>query len=257
MSTRDETRRELRELAKLAQVIPKERGSAPGRADRSSGGFTIPPAVASVPPPPLPRAARPFGSSLPVGATVQPPLTSPALAAATVASAESWVGRKVWGVIGTLGVALIAGLFLGQRLASHSPPATSATGRPAMATAGPVTAGTGPATASAAVPTATAGPATPNPGAASTPAPPASPEPTAASTTILVADPGPLTVRAPRPIHHAVVRPPPPKVVTNAASAAADTPGKGGPSAKAPATRAATAGHDSLDDFIRKSVSAN
>jgi hypothetical protein len=191
MATRDETRRELRELAKLADVMPKERSTInPPAPDRASG------------PPPLPTFAQSLPSSPGTGglrtsqayATPLTPSDSIAPAASNTApAADTAGGRWGWAAAagGTLVAAMVGGLLLGQALASH--PGAHAT------VSGSTTAvETHSATGAAAAPTPSS-------------APVASEAPAAAEpTTMVVTDTGgpTVTVRSPRPAHHAVKKTP-------------------------------------------------
>src|SRR5579862_9033393 len=125
MPTREDTRRELRELARLAEVIPRERTTiAPPALDPVPVSGSEPTMVAH---PPLPTPA-PTSSPLLGSSGFLPPFTatdSIAPAATTTPPAAPSSGR--WGLriaagAGTLAAAMVGGLLLGQALASH--PAT-------------------------------------------------------------------------------------------------------------------------------------
>jgi hypothetical protein len=270
MSTREQTRRQLKDLAKLAAAMtdtspstsvwdepPTERSSsvppaAPGHADGSGSRATVPPAVASIP---TPRAfTRPPRSFFPPASAVPSPhLGSPSVAIEATTS-PSGRGARALMASATLAAAMVGGLLLGQALASHGPPA-SAKASP-MGTSAAVSDSPG-VTAKSALPTTAQASATaagaPAPAlAASTPvvdAPSAAAEPNVM--VLPSANAATVTVRAPRPAHHAEARqvpvaPPPP---ANSPAAA-----KAPPVTRAPASHAAP-GHDSLDDLIRKAAS--
>jgi hypothetical protein len=252
MSTRDETRRELKDLAKLAAVMPKERPTIPppaASAHASSGvspsRITVPPAIASVPaPPPLPPRSRSGPSSPPAfrSASLGPPVLIPGARA----KGSAWLGLRAVAAGATLAGAMVGGLLLGQALASHpatasvAPPATTAIAGVPQISALPVPAAT--ATVTATATTVVAAIATEVPAEA----PPA----------LVIADTSAPTVmvRAPRPVHHAEPRPiPKPLVATAPASIVPAT--KTLPATKATPSRLPA--HDSLDDLIRKAAASN
>lgn len=251
MSTRDQTRQELKDLARLAAAMPKEGpGMPPAVPESASGGLsasrvTVPPAIASVPSPPTLRPQRPsfFATAPSASPAVQPVSRAAALLALIPAPGSGW--RGAWAVVagGTLAAAMVGGLLLGQALTSH-PAAASAT-EPA-------------GTATAAAPETSA-----IPGAAlsATVTPTVSSIPT--STETAAAAPAPLpvtdnsfTVRAPRPAHHAEPRPAPKPAVASAPPPSSTPTTKAPPpAAKAPASHPGA--HDSLDDLIRKAAAGN
>ncbi|HXN32192.1 MAG TPA: hypothetical protein VN894_10030 [Polyangiaceae bacterium] len=230
MSTREQTRRDLQDLAKLAAAMPKEHSSSlPPRqlADYGSvapgaSRITVPPTVASLPPPPpLPRLPRAFS----VSGTPPPQAWSipAAFAAAAAALRGSSRLRGTWLVAAgsTLVAALVSGLLLGQSLSSHA--AAASTNESPPRSAAPAVAFDGVLLA--------------EPTAAVAPSPGAGAPPGAAQTVTAVPSPAAsvlevcapvATFRAPRPNHHSEPK---------------------------PAPKPAAGHHDSLDDLIRKAAS--
>jgi hypothetical protein len=242
MSTRDETRRDLRDLAKLASAVPTDRHSESQQVPANhSGGWTgshitVPPAVASLP------ARRP-----------PPPLSTGSLSYATrraswpvavfrTAFGEGSGWRGIWSVLagGTLAAAMVGGVLLGQTLTSRLSP-ESAAEPSANANASP------PEAETPAVPSirATA--------AAATPEIPTVPSPTALPVSVEASVSPNLHAPHPPP-HHVEFRQPPPRPVIviapppNAAAAKA-------PPAKPPAARSNA--QDALEELIRKAASGS
>lgn len=250
MATRDQTRQELKDLAKLAVAMAKEPSKPPTAPEASTSGITgsrvtVPPAVASMPTPPgvtLRPPAFGGGASDPTGA--HPGARATTLRSLIPAPNSGW--RGAWAVIAgaTLAAAMVGGLLLGKSLTSHS--AASGPDRASNAAA--------PSPESAVIPALAPAPAvTP-----STLPQPAAPAP-AATDTAGAAQPGAdnsFTVRAPRPVHHAELHPAlKPGVASPAAPASASATKAATPAAKAPAAHPAT--HDSLDELIRKAAAGN
>jgi hypothetical protein len=241
MATRDQIRRELQNLAKLADVIPKARldgGSA--HSGPTGDSLMLPPDIdpdettvmaspihaESVEP--SPRAA-PF-SSHGVSDSIAP-------AAATAASVVAGGGRGALALVGgTLIVALLGGLLLGQALASH-PVAASGAGEPV---AGPSVTVTQARTAAAAP-----APAPPTPVAPAVADPAPAPAPPASTLVVTDSDAPAVTVRSPRPAHHGEGRTSP-KAAANASSAGSPTKASSHPP---------SAAHDAFLDTVRKSTS--
>ncbi len=275
MTTRDQTRRELKNLAKLAEsmtdpppvsvprssrqswTLPKfPRPPAPGPARATSSGArgTMPPVVASVPPPSdVPGFQRSrFGAALPQARSlILPPSGGEA--------AE--VGRSSWAVMAgaTISAALVGGLLLGQALSSQGTTgARAAHTRRATATEQPHTLSIAP-DVNPPSPPALLGAATAMPTFAPPAFPGAEQPPSAApgSAAPVVANPLALTVCAPRPVHHSEARPAPKPAEPAAGAAGVANPlGKTAaltaPS-KPPAHQVAPK-HDSLEDLIRKAA---
>jgi hypothetical protein len=249
MSTRDQTRRELKDLAKLAAVIPRERPSIPAAAPEHSGTgpspsrVTVPPAIASVstPPPFLPSAPPAF----PV-ASVAP---APSVLSVAPAPPTRSGGSGIWAVLAGAGLAaaMVSGLVLGRALASH-PAAASAvapgspiTGHENLANEATESAATAAPPAASAVVGATVPPVTDTADDTHS-VPPTTDNP-----------PPTVTLRAPRPAHHAEARP----ATKPAGASAVSAPNTKAPApAKVPATHPG-ATHDSLDDLIRKAAGSN
>jgi hypothetical protein len=245
-------RQTLRDLARLADGMPMDRPSAPppalesGVAEARDSRVTVPPAVASVPPPrpAFPPPAAPTSSGILVDATVQLAPITPAFAAVALEApaSDGPIGRGTWALmIATLAVALLGGLLLGQALTSHPASAGSA-GADDFAVTSPGLAADhhSPAMnstfsrASAALSSAPAD------------SPPAAP---------VAADPGApsvpaMTLRAPRPAHHALVH--------SAPKAAASTSPAGDPAIAAPkGSRPVQTARDSADDPVRRPIPVN
>jgi hypothetical protein len=252
----------LRDLARLADGMPRESPSvAPpalesGSADSRDSRVTVPPVVASVPPPPMPSAPRlaalaalPSFSEVSVDPTVQLAPISPAFASVAIdaAAVEGPIGRGTWALmIGTLVVALVGGLLLGQALTSPAPSANgSGAGNSAM----------------------TPDPRRPNSASvadrpasvASQPAPRASAvAPAGVESPATEADPGEstvpaLTLRAPRPTHHGGGR-----SAAKAAAAASPASDPGTSAAKgSQGSRPVVPARDSVDDPVRRPVPVN
>jgi hypothetical protein len=252
MSTREQTRRELRDLAKLADLIPKERPDPDATSVYvpSTGGsrITVPPTVSSVPPPPptgtraVPLDGHPSSVFIePASAREALTAAIASLAATMAAVMESLRRRGIWALgAGTMLVAaLVGGLLLGQSLASDPTAARTAEPEAPLRAAVPETA----------VPAVAASPAPASAPTSNLATPPEAPG--AASSTLTITDPLAPTVRA-RPAHHAEVRRAP-KPATSAAPAALPTT-KASLVAKVPASNPAPAGHDAFDELIRKAA---
>jgi hypothetical protein len=206
MTTRDTTRRELRDLARMAATMPREvspppapaKNASPPRppAPSSASRITVPPASASIPP-----ASR----------TVEPPSRRPRGGRSTL----------LWSSLGAgLAIAMVGGVTLGRTLAHHQ--TTAGASVPALPPA------VVDATPSPVVPaTATAAPAAVLP-AVTAPQPAARDAPVSASLPTAVTPKPAIAPRRP------VWRAPP----------------KGAPPAATPA------GHDSLDEAIRRAVAS-
>jgi hypothetical protein len=186
MPTREDTRRELRELARLAEVIPKERTTiAPPAFDTAAISGSEPTMVAHSP------AGTPAPSSSPlVGSQAFMPSfgatdsIAPAATSTPPAAPTSGLGWRIAAGGGTLAAAMIGGLLLGQALASHpASHAAAAAGASDMHADSPAV-------------------------VKAPPAPPPAPPETAAP--LVVTDEGAtaVTVKAPRPAHHAVKKTP-------------------------------------------------
>ena len=268
MSTREQTRRELKDLAKLAEAMTDtspatsvwsqpwtERSSsvppsAPSRASgtsRKSRG-AVPPAVDSAPTPhAFSRSPRSFFPPATAGAV-------PAASAAAILARARISPRGALMAGATLAAAMVGGLLLGQALSPHGGAASTK----ARASGTAAATSESPRVATGVVLPVAVQPSGPSPAAAATAALPIGfDEPAAAGApsaiVVASASPAPLTVRAPRPVHHAEVRPAPkPADVVPPANAIA---AKASPVTKTPASHPAPAGHDSLDELIRKAAS--
>lgn len=242
MDTRDTLRRELKDLARLAATMPKDGAAAqPAPVHRptlqrpptpsSISKLTVPPAVASVPPP-APAAAERVSNK-----------------------------RR-----GTLGVALVMGLAvaigggaaLGRTLARRASPPAAAAGIKVVTFGTPAAVNTSPST--------NASSTSATPGAAAAP-PTASPEGTTVSAAALpAAAPAPAAAKpwaAPRRTWRPAPRTAP--VAKTASTIAAATSAAESPAPTVPASPAATAPAappapkpaattDSLDEAIRKAI---
>ncbi len=195
MATREDTRRELRELAKLAEVIPKERTTiAPPAPEPMSGALEGGSPFASFGAPPVSQtsASQPgFLSPLGPSDSIAPAATSTPPSALTSGKPWGWVVAGG----GTLVAAMVGGVLLGQALASH--PSSHAS-----------TAAAAGATDTRAELSTVAKPIAPTPVAAA--APVATTAPAETANTLVVTDEGApaVTVRSPRPAHHAVKKTP-------------------------------------------------
>jgi len=225
MSTREQTRRDLKDLAKLAAAMPKEHSSSiPPHSTADSGSIapgasriTVPPTVASLPPPPaLPRLPKAVSGSVP-----RPPARSiPAVLAAAAAQGSSGL-RNGWLIAAgsTLVAAMVSGLLLGKSLSSHAATASAGDWPPRGASTAAFEG------ISAAEPQASAG----GTQGAGVPASAQAGVGAPAASVLEVCAPV-ATFRAPRPSnHHAEAKPAAPRPVA--------------------------ARHDSLDDLIRKAAS--
>jgi hypothetical protein len=114
MATRDGTRQELRDLAKLAATMPRERPTPPPPPSLqrpltpSAATLTVPPAVASIPPASL----------------TLPPFQAKKRGRAGVLAVSVVLG---------LSVAVVGGVTLGRTLARHTPPTVAAAPAPSPA----------------------------------------------------------------------------------------------------------------------------
>jgi hypothetical protein len=243
MSTRDDARRDLRDLAKRASAVPTDRPSESQQLPANhSGGWTgshitVPPAIASVPARRPPAPISTGSLSYPTRRASWP------VAVFRTAFGEGSGWRGIWSVLagGTLAAAMVGGVLLGQSLTSRLSPESGA--EPS-------------ANANASRPEAETPPAPSVPGTAAA----ATPEiPTLSSPTALpVSVEGSVSpnLRAPHapPPHHVEFRQLPPRPVIviapppNTAAAKA-------PPAKPPAAR--TNPQDALDELIRKAASGN
>jgi hypothetical protein len=247
MTTREQTRRELKNLARLAEEMPNGHSSSiPPRhlpdSRRSGSGtsrITMPPTVASVPPPPPPRAARkPLASSGPSHTKSIPA----ALVAAAVAVGPSSEWRRGWLVAAcsTVFAAMVSGLLLGQSLSSHA--ATGSTNESAhrgstlggIEMAGAAAPGFGGQAAGASLAQTVA---------------PVSAAPSVLEVTGNCAPAA--TVRATRAPHHFDAKAAPRPVAST--SSAITLAMKPSPAVRVSASRSGTA-RDSLDDLIRKAA---
>ncbi|HEY8038227.1 MAG TPA: hypothetical protein VIF15_00465 [Polyangiaceae bacterium] len=163
MTTRESMRRELKDLAKMAAVMPKERPSAPPPSQRPSA-------------PPSMRPSSPSISKL----TVPPSVISSPVASVAQTKADRKKSRR-GGLTAFAAVALIAaiagGVGLGRTLANRASASRGPASAP-VAAAAPAT----PAATATAIPTATptepvttTAPATPPPPAAVAATPPPRP----------------------------------------------------------------------------------
>jgi hypothetical protein len=248
MTTRDQTRRELKDLAKLASVMPRERPSAPPPSGEQVSGPALPPPQTVAPYTPVsaivPSVPTPPGHTpLPPTVLPSPPLAllapslPPGAAVLTVPPARAPLWRGLWavGAGAAMAVAMVGGLLLGQALRSHPERAAA---RPAAQVVRPATPEPPATTAETAA--ATAAPAS------------GAPSQTASDN---VSDAPAVTLRAPRPAHHAGAKGPlQPKAAVAPSAASGGSDSKVAP--KAPQSHAAPA-HDSLDDLIRKAASGN
>jgi hypothetical protein len=263
-------KQELRELAKLAELMPIDRpwltppALEPWDDEARASEASIPPTVASIPPPsqgppPLPSMARmpplPPPPRLPTLAPtalpalppwqgvftppspevahpaadpfVQMAIPTPSFVAAVALPAETRGGRAAgWAaLVGTLLAASLGGLLLGQALVSRTD------GDPGSEPTAPIRAAAASMTAPAQTPH-IAQPAV----TAAAPAP--------AASAIVVTDPddSTVTVRSPRPAHHAALRGPsrPPA----GASARAESALKQSSGGKVHPPHGGSAGHD-------------
>jgi hypothetical protein len=157
MATRDDTRQELRDLAKLAATMPKERPTPLPRPDvqlqrpltpSAISALTVPPAVASIPP---------------ASITLPPFQTKKRGGRAGVLAVSVVLG---------LSVAVAGGVTLGRTLARRAPPTAAAASDVKVVTFG------APAAAPAPLPA-------PAPSPAPSPAPALSPPPVVAAATPL------------------------------------------------------------------------
>jgi hypothetical protein len=264
MSSRDQMRRELKDLAKLASALPRDHESPTSAvgADRASGSrVTVPPSVATVPPPrarrPLPRVTPPPPRARPGNAreVVIPP--APAVPFLTYmfpkkASSEAGGGWAAI-VLSTLAVAMIGGLALGQVLTSRGTTKVESAATKSSTAAPP---NARESTGSADGETAARSGLSPMGAFAATPMPP--PIPTAIMITG-ACPPASVAVRAPRPTHHTV---PLQAQVARPSSPASPPPSTSAPAQGASAVRGNTtpkgrSGRDALEDLIRRVASGS
>jgi hypothetical protein len=238
MSTRENMRRELKELARLAETMGKERTSDSWHpADERPSS---PPGLSSVSVPPV------------VPPSIPPPV------AASVPVEVPFRNRKRGGVLAvvvgaSLAAALMGGAVLGRSFAPH-PVAAAAAANPPPPAETPLAIPTAPSLSAI---VAAHGVADPQPDPVEPPAAVAVPTPNAGAAAPPPAKRrGPTSVAAPR---HASKAPPPAIAApaTPAAPAAAALPAAAKPAAAAANIPAAPApASDSLDDMIRKAVAA-
>jgi hypothetical protein len=240
MSTRDDTRRDLRDLAKLASAAPTDRPSASQQVPANPGGWTgshitVPPAVASVlarrPPPPISTGSL----SYPTRRASWP------VAVFRTAFGEGSGWRGIWSVLagGTLAGAMVGGVLLGQTLTSRFSPESGA--QPGA------NANASPPEAEPPSPLATA--------AAATPEIPTLPSPTALPVSVEASVNPNLRAAAPHaPLHHIEFRQPPPRQVIVIAPPP-NTAAPKAPPAKPPAARSNP--QDALEELIRKAASGS
>ncbi|HEY6461356.1 MAG TPA: hypothetical protein VIY73_14420 [Polyangiaceae bacterium] len=227
MGARESTRQELRELAKLAGTMPKERTPTPTPLQR------------------MPTLQRPPTPSTVSRLTVPPAVASIAPASRTLTPPNGRASRGGRGalltsvVIGLL-VALAGGVTLGRTLARRSAIAAAGPGTPVVVAAIAAQPPVSPLAAGNPVL-----PASTSAGVAPSPAPsPASPATTSAPLAIALATPTAAVAVA--PASKAAVRRsgwrPAPRHASAARSPTSSTP--------------ATAGKDTLDEAIRKAVAS-
>ncbi|HEY1694263.1 MAG TPA: hypothetical protein VGG39_18970 [Polyangiaceae bacterium] len=231
MGARESTRQELRDLAKLAGTMPKDR-TAP------------PPAIASAPAPSRPALQRPPTPSSVSKLTVPPAVASIAPASRTVAPPTGRARRGGRGVVLTslvigLVVAVTGGVTLGRTLARRSAVATSGPATPVVVAGAPAPPpASPPAEGNAALTAVPAAVASPPPAPSPSPATTSAPLATTLATSVGARAVPPASKVAPR---RSGWRPTP-------RSAAA---------ARLPVSAAvATGGKDSLDEAIRKAVAS-
>jgi hypothetical protein len=174
MGTRESTRQELRDLAKLAATMPKERptpvAAAPARrptlqrppTPSSISKLTVPPAVASIPP--ASRTLEPPTSRKGGGRGVL--MTSIVLGLAVAVGGGVTLGRTLAHRAPSAAAASDAKAVTFGTPAAAPPPATAAAPLPAPAPAPVAAAATATATAAAAATAATVTTAAPKPAAA-------------------------------------------------------------------------------------------
>jgi hypothetical protein len=192
MATRDETRRELRELAKLAGVMPKERSTInPPAPERASGPPPVPTFAHSLPSSPVTGG---LGTSQAFTTPLTPSDSIAPAASNTAPAADTSGGRWGWAAAagGTLVAAMVGGLLLGQALASHPGAHATVSGSTTPVETHSATGAAAAATTPSSAPVALEAPVAAEP------------------TTMVVTDTGgpAVTVRSPRPAHHAVKKTP-------------------------------------------------
>jgi hypothetical protein len=241
MSTRESMRRELRELAKLAEAKRQEQSKTP----RSSGEWSyVDPADAPTPAPPPEMAdesvlgtAEPIDPldppSWPSSATVPPVVPqagSPSVPGDVETSPRAPSARRAsrWLMVGIAAVVLVGAGVVGRKL--HGTPAQAAAA----------------AAAPAVQPPAAEAPAPPPGGPAPTVPAPSDPAPALAAAAAATLPSNPASRRS------AIVAPRPAKALH-----AAPVPAKALAQAKPAAATGPAASHaDSLDDLMRKAVSS-
>ncbi len=249
-STRENMRRELKELAKLAETMGKERpatAETEASASHYSGGLQRPSTPASssrvtVPPVAFPSTPAPFASPLSSDIGAEPRKRSGFMAVV---------------IGGSLAAALVGGAVVGKSLAGR--PTTAEIPAETKAAAG------------------LAAPAEPTPIAAPPPAAEQTEAPVVAATPAAAAVKNPPSLNAAAPMAPAVHKHAPkpvaapiaaakPAVATAPAAAAAASDPAAPPAAAAkpvaavapkPAAKGAAGGGDSLEDLIRKEVAAS
>lgn len=243
-STRESMRRELKELAKMAETMGKPNPDAALAEESSSMPF------------PASALERPVTPSSASRVSVPPMATSTAPPAFDYAEPRP-TGKRT-GVIAVLigaglAAALIGGAAVGKSLAGNSTASTPAVDvRGAAATMAPP-----PVVATAEPPVAA-------------PAPQPAPEPVAAAVVIPAKATPVVTTPVAAPVHKHAAAPPPAAAAPKAAVSANPTPSSGGDAVAAPkaaaspglakpapAKAAAGGGSDSLEDLIRKEVAAD
>ena len=237
MSTRDSMRRELKELAKLAETMGKE-----SPADAAAQGND----PVDFPASSLERPMTPASSSRVSVAPFATPMTPPVF---DIGEPKKRSGKRtgfIAVVVGaSLAAALVGGAYVGRSLAGGPAPVTAAAAMaPPQAPAAP--AEVAPAAPPAAAPQA---PSTPDPVVPAAAAAPKAASPAAAAAAPVVhkhvaprpaaAAKAPVAAAAPAPANDAVAAPKP------AAGAALGKP---------KAAAASAGGGDSLEDLIRKEV---
>jgi hypothetical protein len=238
MTTRDQARRELKDAARLASVLPRERSISGTQSSPELGVGSAHSAPQVTDSAVIPTQAIPTGHT-PTPPTVSPssplallaPSLPPGAAVMTIPPARPPAWRGVWAVaIGAImAVAMVSGLLVGKALRSHSIATGGDAVQPVRTTPAPAETTTSPAP----------------PPAAPIAVPP--PEPT---TSDAVGEAPPAVIlKAPRPTHHKSSSKA--LVGTNAAPTSSDT--KTSPKA----SPSHSAGHDSLDDLVRKAATGN
>jgi hypothetical protein len=251
MSTREDMRRELKELAKLAETMGKETPAEP--APDLEGDVAYPAAM-------LQRPATPASSSRvsvpPFATPTLPPVFDPGDELRPRSAKRTGIIAVLVGA--SLAAALVGGAFFGRSLAGGSgasvPPVTAAAAvAPQTPVTPPVEAPTPPP---AVAPQAPAAPDPIAPPAVAAVAPKATPPAHKQPQHAAVAKPA----AAPKPaVASAASNPQPPAPASDAASSpktAAAAPAAAPLAKPKPAAASAGGGTDSLEDLIRKEVAA-